>query len=102
MKARFRASQFRGCILLFVLLAIAVYHAIGQPARTSPPFAGEKFPDPPQQKEPWTPPKTKLPKVLLGATSALFDAGLADPRGGEYCQVKVSTGSVWSGRTRSA
>jgi hypothetical protein len=33
----------------------------------------------------------------LSAAKALFDAGLADPRGCEYREIEVGTGNVWSG-----
>jgi hypothetical protein len=69
--------------------------------RPSPPFTGKALPEPPQQKEPWTPPKTTLPESVVTATRALFDAGLADPRGGEYRVIEVGTGSCWSGDART-
>jgi Leucine-rich repeat (LRR) protein len=46
---------------------------------------------------PWSPPKTELPAKLLTATTALFEAGLADPRGGEYRIIEIGTGNCWSG-----
>ena len=44
----------------------------------------------------WTPP-VGLPAPLVSATASLFAEGLADPRGGDYRQISVQTGSVWSG-----
>ncbi len=52
-------------------------------------------PQPPRQDEPWTPPKTTIPKFLVNAATLLFDQGLADPRGGEYRSVEMVVGSVW-------
>ena len=34
-----------------------------------------------QQRDPWTPPETKLPRFLVRATGRPLRAGLADPRG---------------------
>lgn len=68
------------------------------PSSPSPPptFAGTVFPTPPQQKSPWTPP-AGLPDPLVSAATTLFDQGLADPRGGDYRQISVAVGNVWSG-----
>src|SRR4051794_10962789 len=46
-------------------------------------------PRPPKQGAPWTPPETTLPRFLLSATSALFEQGLADPRGCEYREIQL-------------
>ena len=62
----------------------------------SPPFSGTQLPTPPRQASPWTPP-AGLPAPLISAAGTLFDQGLADPRGGEYRQILVGTGMVWSG-----
>lgn len=59
------------------------------PRQPVPNFAGSAIPDPPQQRAPWTPPATKLPRFLVTATTALFDAGMADPRGCEYRNIEV-------------
>jgi len=56
-----------------------------------------ELPTPPQQQAAWTPPKTALPPTLLTATSALFEEGMADPRGCPYCEISVLTGSCWGG-----
>ena len=55
-------------------------------------------PDPPHQRDPWTPPVSTLPKFLVNATTILYDQGLADPRGCEYRTVEIVTGSVWGGQ----
>ena len=68
------------------------------PARkVSPRLEGTNLPAPPMQQASWTPPPTGLPSIYVSATRALFDAGMADPRGCEYREVEVGTGSVWSG-----
>jgi hypothetical protein len=61
-------------------------------------FAGKSIPDPPRQKEPWTPPATKLPRFLVAAAAALFEDGMADPRGCEYREVEIGDGKA--ARTR--
>src|SRR5262245_461614 len=87
---------------LLALACLTLGAAPPRPARVerprpSPPFRGQALPEPARQKQPWTPPKTALPKELLSATAALFQAGLADPRGGEYRLIEVGTGDCWSG-----
>jgi hypothetical protein len=63
----------------------------------SPLFTGKSIPEPPQQHAKWEPPKSKVPKWLVSATTHLFDHGLADPRGCEYRDIAVTTGSCWTG-----
>lgn len=75
-----------------VLLLASLSTFDGQQQPTPPRFTGKSIPDPPRQKEPWTAPATKLPKSLLVATEALFEQGLADPRGCEYREVEVVEG----------
>ncbi len=60
-----------------------------------PKFTGGSIPDPPRQKEPWTAPPTKLPRFLVAATEALFEQGLADPRGCEYREVEAVDGMTY-------
>ena len=57
--------------------------------------AAELFPVPPQQYAPWKAPNTKLPAKIVNAARNLFVLGLADPRGGEYREITVTTGDVW-------
>ena len=64
------------------------------PYRPAPKFAGKSIPDPPHQRDPWTPGETKLPRFLVRATEALCEAGVADPRGGEYREVEVGDGAL--------
>ena len=79
--------------LLPSLIAMAVLGA--QDPRQAARFAGKSIPDPPRQKESWTPPRTKLPRFLVTATSALFEQGMADPRGCEYREVEVVEGRTF-------
>ena len=77
------------------LLALVVLASLGaDPDRPAPKFEGKSIPDPPRQKEPWTPPQTKLPRFLVSATAALFDQGMADPRGCEYREVEIGDGTI--------
>jgi hypothetical protein len=82
--------------LLLPLIALAGLGA--QDPRQTPKFTGKSIPDPPQQKEPWTPPRTKLPRFLVSATSALFEQGMADPRGCQYREVDAVEGRTFKTR----
>src|SRR5437879_796540 len=68
-----------------------------QEFRAAPRFEGSTIPDPPRQREPWTPPETTLPKFLVRASATLFEQGLADPRGCDYRAIEIGVGSVWGG-----
>jgi hypothetical protein len=48
------------------------------------------LPAPPMQGNPWTPPATGLPAVVVGAIMELFNQGMADPRGCEYREVEIA------------
>jgi hypothetical protein len=76
--------------LLLSLIALAGLGAQdpGQAAK----FIGKSIPDPPRQKDPWTPPATKLPRFLVSASAALFEQGVSDPRGCEYREVEFVAG----------
>lgn len=66
---------------------------------TSPGLADTAMlPTPPRPVAAWTPPPTDLPRFLVRATTALFEQGLADPRGCEYRRIQVAVGSVWGGQ----
>ncbi len=71
--------------------------AADQP-RPVPKFEGKSIPDPPQQKEPWTPPQTGLPRFLVSATADLFEQGVADPRGCEYRDVEAGNRDIFKTR----
>ena len=65
-----------------------------QPSPRSP---GAEFPVPPRQGQPWTPPATALPREVVDAVKAIFDVGVADPRGCEYREIKVTMGARGQG-----
>ena len=82
-------------VLLWLLISLRITTLAEEPGR----FAGE-IPEPPHQRDPWTPPVSTLPKFLVNATTTLNDQGLADPRGGDYRTVEVVTDTVWGGGGR--
>ncbi len=82
--------------LLLPLIALAGLGA--QHPRQAAKFTGKSIPDPPCQKDPWEPPGTKLPRFLVTATSALFEQGVADPRGCEYREVEIVEGRTFKTR----
>jgi hypothetical protein len=60
--------------------------------------AADARPTPPPQSMSWKAPVGgDIPTNFVTATEALFDAGMADPRGGEYRSIVVRVGSLWSG-----
>jgi hypothetical protein len=65
--------------------------------KATPPFHGTNLPAPPKQNSAWNAPATSLPSNYLSASTTLFEQGLADPRGCEYREIEVGTGSVWRG-----
>ena len=62
----------------------------------APRFEGKSLPSPPMQKELWLAPPTDVPTNYVTATRALFDAGLADPRGCVYREIEVGLASECS------
>jgi len=88
----------RAAIARRTAIAVCVACVLGAaPPRRAPLFQGDRLPDPPRQGDPWKPPASRLPRFLVEATATLFDQGVADPRGGEYCEIEVGVGQVWSG-----
>jgi len=53
-----------------------------------------RFPTPPQQFAPWTPPDS-IPTNLLSTVVTLFEQGFPDPRGCEFRQITVEVSDVW-------
>lgn len=84
-------------MLASVIVVFLAVVSFTEERRASPSFKGNNLPAPPDQTRPWTPPKTTLAKVFVTATTALFEAGLADPRGCEYRTIEIGVGSCWSG-----
>ena len=71
-------------------ITLVLLFASGErPDGPAPRFTGKAIPDPPGQRERWTPPDTKLPRFLVDASVALFEAGMADPRGCAYRDVEL-------------
>ncbi len=58
-------------------------------AQSTTKVESDSMPIPPEQNKTWTPPPTSLPPVVVSAIADLFKAGLADPRGCEYREVKI-------------
>lgn len=89
------------CVRLLSVLLIGFAScaacAPSNPFRPTPPFTGSHIPIPPKQHSPWTPPQSSLPEPLVTATSFLFAHGMADPRGCEYREIEIGTGSCWTG-----
>jgi hypothetical protein len=81
---------------LFGICAVAILGAVAPAAGAQTP--GGPLPDPPRQRDPWTPPPTKLPESVVSATSLLFEQGMADPRGCAYHDVEVNDGQIRSTR----
>jgi hypothetical protein len=79
-------------------IAIAAPGACGSQgddgARPAAAKSGALLPRPPRQDEPWTPPGSGLPAAVVDAARALFEQGLADPRGCGYREV-VLAGGTW-------
>ena len=94
---------FAGILSLVCLLGLSAPAWTPSPPRRFPArFAGTALPQPPRQEARWTPPRTSLPATLVSATAALFDQGLADPRGCDYRVVEVTTGFLWDGKGQTA
>ena len=58
-------------------------------AQENPAADPDQLPTPPEQTHPWTAPRTSLPAAVVSASAALFDLGMADPRGCEYREVEL-------------
>jgi hypothetical protein len=55
------------------------------------PFDGDRFPTPPNQNAPWTPPTRNLPPGMSEVAEGLFRDGFPDPRGCEYREIQVAS-----------
>jgi hypothetical protein len=87
-------------LALGLLLAAATSAQAGAAAQVPTKFEGDSLPDPPQQNVAWEPPRAPLPEKLIAATAKLFEQGLADPRGCEYHEVEVASGTAAGGARR--
>jgi hypothetical protein len=94
LKSGKRLAGRMGLFLPSLLVWVQGSAAQPTPSPPSPRFTGTSIPDPPRQREPWTPPDTKLPRFLINATAALFEAGMADPRGCTYRDIEVRDTSL--------
>lgn len=83
--------------LLLLCLPAVVSSAQRGFQEPSPPFSGDRIPTPPNQLLPWDPPETRFPANYIAAIELLFEQGFADPRGCEYREVEVGSGSCWWG-----
>ena len=90
-------------LALGLLLAAASSAQAGAAAQEHARFEGDSLPDPPRQRLAWEPPRVPLPEKLVTATAKLFEQGLADPRGCEYREVEIASGSIggWAGRVKT-
>jgi hypothetical protein len=71
--------------------------AVAEPLASGSTSGPATFPEPPQQRAAWKPPKTSLSADLLAATGTLFLQGLADPRGCEYRVIEITVGESTGG-----
>lgn len=83
-----------GLVAAGLLTWAAAGTAAAQEIRPAPPFEGKSIPEPPEQGKPWKAPETRLPRFLATATDALFQQGVADPRGCEYREVEIAYGHI--------
>jgi hypothetical protein len=91
-----RAAAFFLALASLVLPVTGRLHGQVRKSLPAPRFEGATIPDPPRQRQPWTPPETSLPRFLVRASTTLFEQGLADPRGGDYRTIEIVVGSVRS------
>ena len=88
-------------LLLAALLAPPADPA-GAPPAVFPALAEPTLPAPPRQGDPWEPPAApegtaEIPAEAIDVARTLFAQGLADPRGCEYREIAVVSGSAWGG-----
>ncbi len=90
------------CGLMLICAAPTFGDEILVPAIPAKRFEGKELPQPPMAGKDWLPPKTNLSDEWIQAIQHLLKLGFADPRGCEYREVTVTTGSVWRNRGKSA
>jgi hypothetical protein len=55
------------------------------------------LPETPHQRDPWMPPAVDgIPGYVITTSATLFDAGLADPRGGAYHEIEIALPTEYS------
>lgn len=70
-----KTSAWAGMVLCFLVSAAAAHAGL---------------PEPPNQHQPWTQRLDQgVPDYVIKTTAALFEAGLADPRGGAYREIEL-------------
>jgi hypothetical protein len=84
-----------GVVLSFVLAVTRTLAAAER--QPSQKFTGTSLPEPPRQHDPWTAPKTSLRPQVISTVELLFQLGVADPRGCDYCEVSVPIGNLRNG-----
>ncbi len=93
---------FAGAVAgLTIAAAWAGAQRLDEAARPPAARPGALLPRPPRQDEPWTPPESGFPAWAVDAARALFEQGLADPRGCAYREV-VLAGGTWPFRDDAA
>lgn len=99
-RRKLRLQYMKPCLKLrplkFLKTSVALWGALAFLVVVAPSSApAQTLPIPPRQNMPWIPPSSKLPLEVTRAAEDLFKLGLADPRGGEYREITVTTGDVW-------
>ncbi len=74
---------------LVVVASVLVAFPRGEEVRPARRTQSDQASRPPQQDEPWAPPKSRLPEAVIDAAQELFAQGFADPRECEYREVEL-------------
>ncbi len=81
------------------LLAVGAVAALALPRLAAAQTSADTLPVPPQQSQPWTPPATTLPPLVVDAVAQLFRDGLPDPRGCDYREIEIAETKQWTFKT---
>ena len=88
---RFRDRGYHLAALNYDSDAVIKTYRLVMAALSVLPVASAALPEPPAQHQPWTPPDARgIPKYVVTVAERLFDAGLPDPRGGEYREIEFA------------
>lgn len=90
---RWRVNDCSRNVLVRLILLALCASSQAEPVR----FKGKSLPVPPSQNLPWAAAKDADLSRETEATRILFDQGMADPRGLEYCAIEVYTRSIREG-----